>query len=268
MVGLLVFCVCLLRLHRAPFDTSAARRLAIQYVVPGTVLVNVALLPVSLYVLSSLIRHRRRSLSCALLEAALSVVAVVAVLATLQTLRHGNRLLAVEHPDTGYEFPATAQIASIYVRNTGMVTLLDDFQAPPTRWADILHALQPSQYDPQPAAWQALARLEIRTNSGRLICVDVFWVENEPVGAFAVSAPPPEGGGSFRGGNSRRFLRAITAAAADLQHCDRPGGQSSFNSGRSTGVKASAMRIMPRSEGCEPSVAPSLSSPSRCSPST
>jgi hypothetical protein len=77
--------------------------------------------------------------------------------------------------------------------------------------------LSPSQHDPQPCGWQALALLEIRTKDGEVYKVDVFWLDDEPVGAFDVDAGPAHRGGYYRGGNSKRFVAAIIAAAEDAE---------------------------------------------------
>jgi hypothetical protein len=128
-----------------------------------------------------------------------------------------NRLDAVKHPETGYAFPHPDEIASIDIGNRGLVMEFDDFQAPPSHWPRILAALSPSQHDPQPCGWQGLALLEIRTKDGKVYKVDVFWLDDEPVGAFDVDAGPSHRGGYYRGGNSRRLVEAITAAAKDAE---------------------------------------------------
>ena len=92
-----------------------------------------------------------------------------------------------------------------------MVLDIDDFEAPVGHWARIRDALSPSQHDPRPAAWQGLALLEIQTDDKNTLRVDVFWLPNEPVGAFAVESTALARK-YYRGGNSRELEEAIVAA--------------------------------------------------------
>lgn len=134
------------------------------------------------------------------------------LLIVVNVLRTANRLTKVECPATGYAFPLPAEIVAIKVRCTGSVLGFEDFLAPASQWPAILAALMPSQYDPEPAAWQGLARLEFQTRDGIPLCVDVFWVPEPSVGAFAVDAPPPHGWKYYRGGRTKQFMAAIIAA--------------------------------------------------------
>jgi len=126
-----------------------------------------------------------------------------------------SRLDAVQHPETGYAFPHPREIASIHIRNRGLVIDFDDCEASPSHWPRILAALSPSQYDGRPAGWQGLAALDIRTKDGAEFSVEVYWLDDAPVGAFRVEAAAPDGTRYYRGGNSERFAEAIADAAKD-----------------------------------------------------
>jgi len=123
----------------------------------------------------------------------------------------------VQDPESGYAFPTASEIAEVRVSNGAMLLDFEDFDAPERHWPRMLAALSPSQYDPKPADWRGRIDLEIRTKNGGLLTVSVFELEDTPVGAFMVDAPPPHGIKYYRGGNSTRFAEAITAALEDTE---------------------------------------------------
>lgn len=138
-------------------------------------------------------------------------------LAAINTVRNWNRLDVVLHPDTGYTFPSSDNIAQIYVHRNTVDVDFDEFDVPANHWPGILATLSPSQHDREPAAWQGLASLEIRTVDAKTVIIEVYDLGDEPIGAFAVDSPPPHGRRLYRGGNTRRFKEALIAASEDAR---------------------------------------------------
>lgn len=154
--------------------------------------------------------------SAVLVLAALVVLLALLFFVLIVSVRR-NRLVAVQYPETGFDFPATDKIASIQVHDTGSIMDFEDFDAPRHHWPWLFAALSPSQYEPIVPSMIALARLDIRTKDGRLFSIEVYWWDDSPVGAFIVDAPPPHGRRFYRGGDSRQFKEAIIAAERDAR---------------------------------------------------
>lgn len=133
---------------------------------------------------------------------------------TLGCRRH---IETVERPETGYAFPTAEAITRIHVRNDGLVMDFEDFEAPTSDWSRLLAALSPSQSDSSPAGWEGLASLQIRLTEGEILNVEVYALIDKPVGAFAVDSPPPHGRRFYRGGNTKRFMEALVAAAENAK---------------------------------------------------
>jgi hypothetical protein len=147
-----------------------------------------------------------------LLVALAFLFAVIAV-----NLARRSNLDHIQHPETGYEFPSHEEIAWIRARSDTVEVDFPEFELPANHWATVLAGLSPSQYDREPAAWQVLVSLDIHTIYEETIRVDVYDLEDGPIGAFAVDSPAPHGRRYYRGGNTHSFLAAITAARKDLR---------------------------------------------------
>lgn len=117
-------------------------------------------------------------------------------------------LQRVDHPETGYAFPAISDIASMDLSIRPANDLLK-FPVPRCCWEELLATLSPSQRDQSPIPTRlVLGTLQITTGSGRKHTVVLFIVEREPVGAFSVDSTDTAWE-NFRGGNSRELLRVV-----------------------------------------------------------
>lgn len=121
----------------------------------------------------------------------------------------------VDRPETGYRFPESSNIAAIRVAEycAGGSSEEISFQVPVTCWDAILAAISPSQLDDDDCVtpWLELAELEIRTTGGESHFVQVYDLEDQPVGAFAAwSSDNRER--AYRGGNTFQFRQAIEKA--------------------------------------------------------
>ena len=120
-------------------------------------------------------------------------------------------LQRVEHPETGYQFPAASETASIRV-----IAFYGEgqFEVPKHCWEGVLGALTPSQIDTRPLPWDVIAFLEIRTKQGAMHYASVYLVDDQPVGAFS-AGPSQRTEQCYRGGDSKEFQRCFDSAYKD-----------------------------------------------------
>jgi len=78
-------------------------------------------------------------------------------------------------------------------------------------WKDIYDALSPSDYDPHPATWMGLARIEIQAKNRKRYHLDLYNLLDDPIGAFSIG-PTFERRTYRRGGNSAQLIRALEKA--------------------------------------------------------
>ena len=88
------------------------------------------------------------------------------------------------------------------------------FTVPRNCWGEILGALTPSEKDRWPAKWMVLADLEIQTKEGLSCWVGLYFLPDEPVGAFS-ARPSFEERVYYRGGNSDQLRDAVARAYAE-----------------------------------------------------
>jgi hypothetical protein len=109
--------------------------------------------------------------------------------------------------------PALDDIANIRIR-----TFYDkaqhrevDFDIPEKYWSETLGALSPYEKDHDPADWKILACMDVTEKNGDLHGLLLFYLENEPIGAFAFA----EGQSVYyRGGNSIKLKQVHIKACA------------------------------------------------------
>jgi hypothetical protein len=114
--------------------------------------------------------------------------------------------------DTGFVFPPLAEITNMTVRASGR-SGPPNFDVPQSCWKDVLSALSPSQYDPDPCKWQELGCLRIDTREKRRYEFCLYDLPQSHVGAFSGLS----GSGAdryYRGGNSMQLRLAIDNAYA------------------------------------------------------
>jgi len=121
-----------------------------------------------------------------------------------------RRLEHLDHPNTGFPFPTASECAKVHL-TIDTISSTQEFDAPEASWESLVSALTPSQFDPAPAAWQALLKLDIHTIQGQLVHIDCYDLGNEPIGAFSVEIQGSRK--SYRGGNTERLLKAVVSAA-------------------------------------------------------
>ncbi len=85
------------------------------------------------------------------------------------------------------------------------------FAVPDTAIPKIMDALGPAKFDPNPAKWQELGKLDLTTRDGKEWTVDLY-ATGEPTGGFAVSDGAGNGRTYYRGGTDRAIMEVIRDA--------------------------------------------------------
>jgi hypothetical protein len=88
-----------------------------------------------------------------------------------------------------------------------------EFEVASAYWPDIYDALTPYEMDRHPADWHVLGALLITTKQGASIRVDLYFLNEKSIGAFAIADDPADVHRTyFRGGNSLRLQKALIEA--------------------------------------------------------
>ena len=121
----------------------------------------------------------------------------------------------MRYPDSGFQFPPIAEIAGMKLRHVPSRPLGDpDLDVRRELWPRILNALTPSQRDHSPAKWKVLGELEITTQRGDRIQVNLY-ASGERIGAFS-AGPDWDSREYYRGGDTAQLTQAL--ADAYTQH--------------------------------------------------
>jgi hypothetical protein len=91
-----------------------------------------------------------------------------------------------------------------------------EIEIPEKHWKEIFAALSPSDYDPWPCNWLALATIEIQTKQNHRYRLDAYYLRTEPIGAFSVG-PTFKERTYRRGGNSAKLKEALMKVYAESE---------------------------------------------------
>ena len=117
----------------------------------------------------------------------------------------------VRYPDSGFQFPPIAEIAGMTLRHVTSRPPGDpDLEVRKELWPRILNALTPSQRDLSPAKWKLLGELEITTQRGDRIQVNLY-APGEGIGAFS-AGPDWDSRKYYRGGDTAQLKQVLSDA--------------------------------------------------------
>ncbi len=98
-----------------------------------------------------------------------------------------------------------------YDDDTGQLT--EDRELSKEKWPEVLNALLPSEFDPDPLKWEVLGELRITQKNGKAIYVCIFNLDSSGLGAFKAGEDKEwRSRRYFRGGNSSRQKAALRKA--------------------------------------------------------
>jgi hypothetical protein len=121
-----------------------------------------------------------------------------------------ERQLAVQ---TGYVFPSLRDVESIRVRMCAFdEDAVIEFAISERDWPALIAGMTPSEYDPRPAAWPALAKVIIVGKDGKTISLCTYALEDYAVGAFSISDRA-----YYRGGNTKSLKNAMLKAYSNAK---------------------------------------------------
>lgn len=145
-----------------------------------------------------------------------------ALLWAVQAAREAKRQWRPTNTESGYRFPALADITSMEVRGwiaeQGTTEEATDFDAPEESWEEIMAALSPSAIDPLQPSCSDMGELRIRTKQGEEVCVQLWSFEGWATGGFS-AGPSFETARFYRGGNTAALQKALEKAYS--QHLRR-----------------------------------------------
>jgi hypothetical protein len=123
----------------------------------------------------------------------------------------------LEHPETGFKFPPLDQISRVIVdkfyqsENSALTGAVAK-----EHWQGILNALQPSEVDPDPIAWEVMGEMTIETMDGRKIVI--AFANSSGGGSFCVGDRPwARDRTYYLGGNSAQLRAALSEPALSLR---------------------------------------------------
>jgi hypothetical protein len=182
-------------------------------------------------------RSTRRLITALLTFVAIPGCLVAVPLLFVKCVQNARRHLILQEsqltaPETGYQFPATAEIARIIVVgywDPDADKAVSPFDVPQDCWDEIIASLSPSQRG-RILPWVVIGELEIALKTGGKIHVDLFDVEKasscpdiELIGAFEVSASRDSGPRmGYRGGYTAKLKAALKRAQSEYRARSNP----------------------------------------------
>lgn len=112
--------------------------------------------------------------------------------------------------------PAADTISKMAVELDQPDPPIEKFEVPRNHWRSILQSLSPARVDSTPAKWEGLGVLEITTKQGTTVVVDLWSLDGDRPGAFAVRQK--DGSRTYyRGGSTKALVDSIRRAHSEFR---------------------------------------------------